>query len=76
MALIQRVLEYVEERGNGNDLKQPDWDVTGDPAALSYYWELCEEAGYIRASHVTWSGHDRLDEFRDRPAATAPPAWA
>lgn len=40
MALIQRVLEYVEEHGNDNDLKLPDWDVNGRPAALSYHWEL------------------------------------
>lgn len=63
MNLIKRLLEHAEEFGNGDDIALPT--ISGvTEEAIAYHWGLCQEAGFIRGSHLTWDGHERLSVMR------------
>lgn len=48
-----------EEHGNGGDMPLLAIDgVTSD--AVADHWRLCQEAGLLDTSHLTWDSHEWL----------------
>ncbi len=66
MRLIKSLLEHAEEHGNGEEIPLPTL-TSWDTKAIEYHWELCQEAGFINGSHLTWEGHERLAVLRKHP---------
>ena len=72
MKLITAVLRYVEEKGNGVELDQPQF-VDFTEAQIAYHITLCSQAGYLQVAtssgrppvhklrELTWAGHEFLD---------------
>ena len=78
MGLVQTILEWVEEHGNGDPLDPPRL-CQYEPKVVHFHVGLCEEAGYLRAEKIsgaeesypryaigslTWTGYEVLDRFR------------
>lgn len=78
MGLIQKILEWAEEHGNGDPIDPPRC-CDHDAKTVHYHVGLCEEAGYLRAHTIsgaeesypryaigtlTWAGHEELERLR------------
>ena len=74
--MIQCILEYLEEHGNGVPIDIPKLECY-TPKQVNYHVRLCgeNEAGYmtvletgggevIGMSRLTWAGHNALDALR------------
>ena len=78
MNLIQLILEYTEEHGNGKILPLPRFEEYTF-AQVNYHTGLCGQAGYLELSvqgktvgeprkyfilELTWKGHEELARMR------------
>lgn len=80
MGLIQKLLEWVEEHGNGEPIDVPR--LCGhEPKFAHYHAGLCGQAGYLCVEQIsgagepyiryalvslTWAGHEALARLRGR----------
>ena len=80
MGLIQKLLEWVEEHGNGEPIDVPRL-CDHEPKVVHYHAGLCDEAGYLHVQKIsgseepyaryavgqlTWNGHEALARFRQK----------
>ena len=79
MRLIRKILEWAEQRCNGEPIHPPDCS-DHDTRVVNYHVGLCEEAGYLRIEKIsgaeessprfvmgtlTWAGHEALERLRE-----------